>query len=60
METNELDRIIDRHKAPARPVVFFSKCYGCDAPILDGEGYKPEICSFKCYCEVSSIDREDG
>ncbi len=60
MET--LDSIIDRHaKRPEpKPVVFFSTCYGCDAPMLEGEEYRKDFCSSKCYCETSSIDREDG
>jgi hypothetical protein len=61
MET--LDSIIERNRIPvvpvvylpARPVVYFSKCYGCDAIMLDGEEYRPEFCSMKCYCETSSI-----
>jgi hypothetical protein len=64
----ELEAIIARHQIPvvevvylpAKPVVYFSTCYGCGAPMLDGEEYRPEFCSSKCYCETSCIDREDG
>lgn len=61
MET--LDDLIERHRIPvvevvylpAKPVVFFTLCYGCGVPMLDGEEYRPEFCSEKCYCETSSI-----
>jgi len=60
----ELEAIIARHQIPvvevvylqAKPVVYFSTCYGCGAPMLDGEEYKPSFCSAKCYCETSSIE----
>ena len=62
MET--LDQIIDRYSIPIveveyhttpRVVVYYTPCYGCGAPIMDGEEYRPEFCSVKCYCEISSI-----
>jgi len=42
------------------PIIYFSTCYGCGYPMLDGEEYHKEFCSAKCYCETSCIDREDG
>jgi predicted nucleic acid-binding Zn ribbon protein len=58
MET--LEAIIARHAIPVVEVVYFSTCYGCGVPIKEGEAYRPEFCSAKCYCETSCIDREDG
>ena len=61
----ELEAIIARHQIPVvevvyKPVIYFSTCYGCGYPMLDGEEYHKEFCSAKCYCETSCIDREDG
>ena len=45
---------------PVREVVYYTTCYGCGAPMLDGEEYRPDFCSSKCFCETSCIDREMG
>jgi hypothetical protein len=45
---------------PVKKITYYTSCYGCGVPMLDGEEYRPEFCSAKCYCETSCIDREDG
>ena len=68
----ELERIEGYEACPVPPVTdedvdghyadwcYRMTCYGCGIPLLEGEAYREEYCSFKCFCEVSCIDREDG
>lgn len=49
-----VERGVETIDLPANP-----RCYGCAIP-LPIDAYDDDFCSFKCYCETSSVDEEDG
>lgn len=55
----ELESLLARLDVPVVPVVYYIVCPGCDEPHLEKDSHKG-FCSFRCFCETSSIDREDG
>lgn len=55
----ELEALVARLDVPVVPVIYYIVCPGCDAPHLESDSHKG-FCSFRCFCETSSIDREDG
>lgn len=67
MTNEEAERFMAEHfvfikvpMVPVKEVVLYTTCYGCGEYMLPGEEYRPEFCSERCYCETSSIDKEDG